>query len=1465
MDESIYGEIAQVVLTGRIVGADGAAIAGATVEGQATYGDGSGLVGSTVSAGDGTFTLTALTARPFAVLIKPNAPHVMATLTSGTELALGTPWGSATPRVFEPVDGSSATLGDLELTTGVTIEGTVDVAGSLPPTPAVVNFASATSGTRFSHDIVIESGLTSWAVAVPSGAYEVTMNSWEVGIEERHPSTLSVPASGPVPAIDFSVQVEDRTLSGVVRNASGEPVAGVRVSAYQPDGGGNGRGAITDGDGSYTLYNLPAGSYLLAFYGTGPAMYWPGTTEQSDAHQIVIQSESTALTDYDVLMVEGVTISGKVVDADGTPRPNLTINLYRSGEAVRSVESRPDGTYSATGLPAGEYTSELQQGGWNGLRQWYDAKRRADDADLIVVSAPGDEIDGIDFELLEGAKISGTITLENGDPVPGAIVEVFYAHDLFNAVGQTTTDTEGRYSVGDLASDSYLVRASSGSSGIVDTWFDATGAGSPTVTTIEEGTEATANIVTRFGGTFRGTVLSTVPGVHYGLSLTRVDAEGFRWMSIHSESGGDVAWEISGLDGTWIVQLDNVYWEDTTSFDDATRITAHAGSAIEGIDFNLAASRTITGSIAVSDASGFGDGHVTLERLDGDYWTWVDSAWIQSPSFSMSAPLPGRYRVKIEAYAANQLDRLRDIVQEFDVPNEETVELELTTMRGWAISGRVIDAATGSPIANTNVTLSGESAGMTHSAYTQADGTYYLPAGTPGGWSVEAGRGSVGYLPASIATTIGDSDVRGLTIALSPGSGLSGRVTAETSGNPLANIEVAVFREGGDQVAWATTDSNGRYSTEALPAGAYEVRFDNLNGLYVSEWWDSSTHRDSAATVDPRDDDADGVDASLGLGGKLTGTVVDSGGSPLAWARVGIATARPNDVESFMAPLMRLFSEATDSPILDSDVWTDGAGNFSMSAVAAGSYTLFVQDQYTGGTTWFDAKSTWADSNSVEVRVGESTHVVLTTRALADGESPRTPEESLSEDFAIQLQPSDASVQDGTEGAHFRTAASGLPTPEIIWQVKRSEDADFTTEGWGSSFWLEASMSNDGAEVRAVATQGASSLTSRVASLTVLPAPTPPDTPSAPTVSDITNTTATLSWTGLDDSSHHTLRIYSNQLLVKELVVRGTTLVPLADLQQGTTYVATISAHNEHGESSESTGASFRTSATTAPSAPRSVLATAGDAKATVFWNAPSSNGGSAITSYTVTGMPGGHTATAAGTQAIITGLANGTAYTFTVTATNAAGTSPASAASAPITPMAAVTAPGSPTGVSASGGDKQATVTWNAPTSTGGSTITKYTVTANPGGETTTTTGATTATLTGLTNGTAYTFTVTATNAAGTSPASAASAPITPIPSITRAGGADRFDTSAKISAATFEPGVPVVYLANGLAFPDALSGAAAAGNLGGPVLLTLTGEIPASIRAELDRLNPGRIVILGGTGAVNNTVADAVQQYIR
>ncbi len=91
---------------------------------------------------------------------------------------------------------------------------------------------------------------------------------------------------------------------------------------------------------------------------------------------------------------------------------------------------------------------------------------------------------------------------------------------------------------------------------------------------------------------------------------------------------------------------------------------------------------------------------------------------------------------------------------------------------------------------------------------------------------------------------------------------------------------------------------------------------------------------------------------------------------------------------------------------------------------------------------------------------------------------------------------------------------------------------------------------------------------------------------------------------------------------------------------------------------------------------------------------------------------------------------------------------------------------------------------------------------------------------------------------------------------SVTRLWGADRFATSAAISAA-FPPGAPAAYVATGADFPDALAGTAAAARDHGPLLLVRWSQIPDPIAGELGRLTPSKIVVLGGLQAVSDSVA--------
>ncbi|MDH5265139.1 MAG: fibronectin type III domain-containing protein, partial [Betaproteobacteria bacterium] len=203
--------------------------------------------------------------------------------------------------------------------------------------------------------------------------------------------------------------------------------------------------------------------------------------------------------------------------------------------------------------------------------------------------------------------------------------------------------------------------------------------------------------------------------------------------------------------------------------------------------------------------------------------------------------------------------------------------------------------------------------------------------------------------------------------------------------------------------------------------------------------------------------------------------------------------------------------------------------------------------------------------------------------------------------------------------------------------------------------------------------------------------------------------------------------------------------IVVSGLANGTSYSCSVTASNAAG-----TGpASGTTSVTprTVPGAPTIGTSVPGNGQATVSFAPPASNGGSPITSYRATCNPGGIAVSEAASPIIVAGLANGTAYACSVTATNAAGTGPASG-TASVTPR---TVPGAPAIGVAIPGNGQASISFSPPASNGGSPITAYQVTCNPGGIAVSGT-ASPITVAGLANGTSYSCFVTATNAAGMS-----------------------------------------------------------------------------------------------------------------
>jgi fibronectin type 3 domain-containing protein len=322
--------------------------------------------------------------------------------------------------------------------------------------------------------------------------------------------------------------------------------------------------------------------------------------------------------------------------------------------------------------------------------------------------------------------------------------------------------------------------------------------------------------------------------------------------------------------------------------------------------------------------------------------------------------------------------------------------------------------------------------------------------------------------------------------------------------------------------------------------------------------------------------------------------------------------------------------------------------------------------------------------------------------------------------------------------------------------------------------------------------------------------PPPQPAPTAPTGVSATGGTGqvTLSWTSVSNATSYNVyyRTTSGVAATNGTKIAGTTSPYVhTGLTSGTTYYYVVTAVNSAGESVASTQASATTTAAPpppppVPATPTGVSATGGTKQATVSWPAVSG-----ATSYNIYWAKTSGVTTASGTKiagatspAVQMGLSDSTTFYYIVTAVNASGESLPSVqvAATTLTPAPAPTPPVAPTGLTATGGASQVTLTWSAVTGATSYNV-YYSAVSGAGIGGTKIAGVTSPYVhTGLSAGTTYYYVVTAVNAVGESAAAAqagtaTNAPPPAVPAaptgVTATGGANQVTVSwATVSGAT-------------------------------------------------------------------------------
>jgi len=592
----------------------------------------------------------------------------------------------------------------------------------------------------------------------------------------------------------------------------------------------------------------------------------------------------------------GGSISGTVTEqGTATPLASAQVTVYRAanGETdfIGTDLTAGDGTYSVGGLSPGSYRAIARSDPH--VNELYDdvpcpggINSCFPERGAAIAVAGGTDTSGIDFALSPGGSISGTVTEAAGStPLAGASVGVY--------------DASGNFIFNDLAASD----------------------GSYTVTGLPDGSYFVA---TRFA-------FATAPYAHEV------------WDDLACPGGG-------GSAGCPIRS--------------GSPVAVTAPGDTPGIDFELALGGTIDGTVS-EDGSGtpLADVDVELYTASGTFLDWESTAG--DGSYEFEGLHTGSYR-EVTYFAVPHIDEAwNDVACYGGAPfgcaatdgstiavtaPSATSSIDFALTEGGAVSGTVTEQGSGTTLPYVDVEIYDPSGNFMDYSTSWGDGTWLvegLPSGSyraqtfgaaphgdelyddiscPGGWCDVA--------PGNAVAVSAPAETSGIDFALSVAGAISGTVTEDGSGTPLAGVDVDAFDGSGSFVAGDQTAPDGTYSIAGLPSASYYVTTSEAP-LHVDElhsgvacpgggFWGCDPTTGTAVAVSAPSATT-GIDFALATGGTIEGSISD--------AVTSLPLGRDPEVtifDSLGAPLNVLV--------------VDGAGEFVSTGLPTGTYYARTQN-----------------------------------------------------------------------------------------------------------------------------------------------------------------------------------------------------------------------------------------------------------------------------------------------------------------------------------------------------------------------------------------------------------------------------------------------------------------------------------------------------------------------------------------
>jgi hypothetical protein len=807
---------------------------------------------------------------------------------------------------------------------------------------------------------------------LPSGTYFVLAYGRVQGyVDEAYDNvrcapctiTSATPVAVTAPAtktnINFSLDRAGAISGQVTDSVTGLPLSAVPVLAYTSSGSYFSY-AQTAANGTYTLKGFVTGSYFVRtsnslgyvneVYNNHPC---PGYCSVTTGDPVAV-TEGATKTGIDFALDPGATVSGTVRDAlTSLPLAEVEIDLYSSTESYAGYAiSAAGGTYSIGGLTAGTYYART----YNSVGYLDELYRErpcvvycdVTNGDPIVV-APGATVTGIDFTLSQGGRISGHVTSTTGTPLAGVTVSV-YGQDGA-PFGDGVTDASGAYTVGGLATDSYLAATSASGAGLdyVDEIYEDVPCPQcgeyyyylyePNLATpipVTQGATSSVDFALAPGGSITGNVTNASSGAPITAVVDLYDRAGtyLRYTEVagaYSFPGlptGTYYVTAAGRQGEMAELYDDVRVAPGVSMSRGTPVAVTAGTPTSGIDFALSPGGRIAGRVTLAaTGAALADAEVDIYGEAGSYLGYAETD--ASGHYTTREGLPtGKYFAYLSWFYPSSQNLSRQLYKGIDclstsvdcailsgdpidvmAPATKTgVDFALNT--GGSVSGTVADAATGLAAAGAYVVVyavSGTGPYSGKSASTSSTGAYTISGLPSGGYYVLARGGD--YVPElyhdvpclGCALTTGNkvtvkagATTTGINFALAKGGTVRGTVKSGASGLGLAATVIARGASGA-QLSSATADAgSGAYAIGGLPSGTYYLTTSNSMG-YLDELYDDlpcphSICNPVAGTgvAVAAGSTASGIDFALSAGGTISGFVHDDAGAGVASGYVSV-------------------------------------------------------------------------------------------------------------------------------------------------------------------------------------------------------------------------------------------------------------------------------------------------------------------------------------------------------------------------------------------------------------------------------------------------------------------------------------------------------------------------------------------------------------------------------------------------